>query len=625
MQDKAIAAIGKWQLEKNKGLEPVDLYIENMFSGKDYQMLMLVFEIVNHNSEITCDYKGIDIEKVSGEKEDYRNYAYRKGSARGGDITFTTKISSPVETKLKGIKDTTFKNAISFKTENLRDIETFKLINDCFSKIFKDLVDEIDELFKNFSKEQVMATGISFRIIENGLEKYLRDYSLIKEIIIDSGSTTNYIHAGIESKTKNKLSSVNGAISEEIYGFAAPFKYSSPDKPGFISGFFNKKMNWRNYPIASNQTLELEIGRKFIQQHLSGYFYGYNYFYIPNPILKNDNEQLEKVINLIKTAFDEERIARNERRKRAEDRVQRIIAQQNNYFNLDMMFYAEDKKTGAISINLMIEEILPSRFRALFIDTPEKVNKKLLFKNAIYTKKEGLQDLRFSYQIIKDFFAEHFLDVVNKLFLGKSISYDYVFEHIISLIRKNYNKNKTSDDFVEPTMRSVKKAIMLINYLQELSIITYNQNFKYMDVNLTEKKESRFNLEGFNEFVKENSNFLDSDIKVGIFAVGVLVRFLFDIQSNSLNNTPFENKLRGYKLNPELLMNVYTEALDKIQKYQKSFYVYTELREVVNRYFVLKTSDLAKMTNNELSFYFVAGLEIGKQFKRVKTEKEITN
>ncbi len=29
MQDRAIAAIGKWQLEQNKDLEPVDLYNVN--------------------------------------------------------------------------------------------------------------------------------------------------------------------------------------------------------------------------------------------------------------------------------------------------------------------------------------------------------------------------------------------------------------------------------------------------------------------------------------------------------------------------------------------------------------------------------------------------------------------
>lgn len=165
---------------------------------------------------------------------------------------------------------------------------------------------------------------------------------------------------------------------------------------------------------------------------------------------------------------------------------------------------------------------------------------------------------------------------------------------------------------------------MLISYLQELEIISYNQNYKYMEIESTQKKGSRFNLEGFNDFVKANSNFLDNDIKVGIFAVGVLVRFLYDIQSQSLNtnNPPFENKLKGYKLNPEILMNVYTEALDKIQKYQKNNYVYIELREIINSYFIVKTNELSKMSNNELSFYFVAGLEMGKQFKREKKENQ---
>jgi len=103
-----------------------------------------------------------------------------------------------------------------------------------------------------------------------------------------------------------------------------------------------------------------------------------------------------------------------------------------------------------------------------------------------------------------------------------------------------------------------------------------------------------------------------------------LVRFLYSIQSQSLNtsNPPFENKLKGYKLNPEILMKVYTEALDKIQKYQKNNYVYTDLREIINRNFILKTHELNKMSNNELSFYFVAGLEMGKQFKRDKQENQ---
>ena len=623
MRDKAIAAIGEWQLEESKDLEPVDLYIENMFPGKDYQMLLLVFEIVNQNGEMTCEYKGIDIAKVSAEKEDYRKYAYRKGSANGGDITFTTKISSPVETKINGIKTKTFKNILSFNRGEHSDSIYFGILKNTFLDNENLIKYDIDERFKNFTKDETVSTGLSFKIIENGEGKYLREYDLIKKLIILSGSTTNYTHAGIESKSKNKVSSVSGVESNDIYGFAAPFKYSSPDKPGFISGFFNKKLNWRNYPISSEETLKLEIGRKYIQQNLTGYFYGNEYMTVPHPIIKTNLQELKNIIKLLKTAFDDEKQAKNEKKKRAEDRVQKIIAEQKNYFNLDILFFVEDKKTGAITINLMLEEILPSRFRKLFIDAPEKVNKNPLFKNAITIKKE-LQDLVFSYQIVKGFFDKNFLDVVQKLFLGKNLSHEYIFENIIGIIRKNHNAAKTSDGWVEPMNWTVLKAIMLISYLQELKVINYNQNYNYMEIESTQKKESSFNLEGFNEFVKTNSNFLDSDIKVGIFAVGVLVRFLYSIQSQSLNtsNPPFENKLKGYKLNPEILMKVYTEALDKIQKYQKNNYVYTDLREIINRNFILKTHELNKMSNNELSFYFVAGLEMGKQFKRDKQENQ---
>lgn len=623
MQDKAIAAIGEWQLEENNDLEPVDLYIENMFPGKDYQMLLLVFEIMDDNGKLSCDYKGIDIERVSTETDEYRKYAYRKGSARGGDITFTTKISSPVGTKINGLKENTFKNILTFNRGVHQDINLFHLLRNCFTENETKLSEDIDEQFKNFSRDETVSTGLSFKIIENGVERYLRSYDLIKELIILSGSTTNYTHAGIESKSKNKVSSLSGIKSNEIYGFAAPFKYSSPDKPGFISGFFNKKLNWRNYPISSDETLTLELGRKYIQKNLKGYFYGNEYMIVPHPIIKTSSQDLRSILMLLKAAFDDEKRAKNEKKKRAEDRVQKIIAEQKNYFNLDILFFKEDKKTGAITINLMLEEILPSRFRKLFIDTPQKVNQNTLFKNAITIKKE-LQDLVFTYQIVKVFFDNNFLDVVQKLFLGKNISQEYIFEHIVGIIRKNHNSAKTSDGWVEPMNWTIKKAIMLISYLQELEINSNDQNYNYMEIEGTQKKESRFNLEGFNEFVKTNSNFLDSDIKVGIFSVGVLVRFLYDIQSQSLNtsNPPFENKLKGYKLNPEILMNVYTEVLDKIQKYQKNNYVYADLREIINKYFILKNHNLNKMSNNEISFYFVAGLEMGKQFKRDKQENQ---
>jgi CRISPR-associated protein Csh1 len=622
MQDKAIAQIGHWQLEQNSDLDPVDLYIETLFPGKDYQMLLLVFEITSDNGELTCAYKGIDIEKVKKDSSSYRKYAYRKGSARGGDVTITTKLSNPADKKLQNIKEAQLKKLTSSKHP---DAQLFKLIETEFLRNDSLISSQVEGYFSNASKEEQTTTGISLRI-KKERDLYLNDFELVRNILLDSGSEKKYDHNGTQSRTNNSVCSVTSEIADDIYGFAAPFKYSSPDKPGFISGFFNKEKFWRNYPVSSKEALALEYGKKYIKQHLTGYFYGHEFLFVPHPIIRSNNNELEMIVELLKDAFAtarEKKISKDERSD-AEEYVQKIIAGQENYFYLDMLFYSEDKKTEAISIEMMLEEVLPSRFHKLFVEVPDWVNRNLLFKNAIVIKKVE-QDLKFSFGIVSDFFGDKFLDIVQRIFVGKPISKAFLFERIIGVVRKNYNESHTQDKWTEPAGWTVLKAIMLINYLQELKIIENNKTYNYMDTTTIEKKSGRFNLDGFNQFVKENESFLDSDIKVGIFAVGVMVRFLFDIQHANLSNTPFENKLRGYKLNPELLMQVYTEALDKIQKYQKNFYVYGDLRDVISHYFVTKKQELVSLSNNELSFHFVAGLEMGRKFKNEKEENNQVN
>lgn len=617
MQDKAIAQIGHWQLEQNRDLDPVDLYIENMFPGKDYQMLLLVFEITSNNGELTCVYKGIDIEKVNKNSVSFRKYAYRKGSARGGDVMITTKLSNPADKKLQNIKEAQLKKLTSSKHP---DSQLFKLIESEFLRNEILISSDVEGYFCCASKEEQTTTGISLRINKER-DLYLNDFELVRNILLDSGSEKKYDHNGTQSRTNNSVCSVTSEVADDIYGFAAPFKYSSPDKPGFISGFFNKEKFWRNYPVSSKEALALEYGKKYIKQHLTGYFYGHEFLFVPHPIIRSNHNELEMIVELLKDAFTsarEKKISKEERSE-AEEYVQKIVAGQENYFYLDILFYSEDKKTEAISIEMMLEEVLPSRFNKLFVEVPERVNRNSLFKNAIVIKKVE-QDLKFSFGIVSDFFGDKFLDIVQRIFLGKPISKAFLFERVIAVIRKNYNESHTQDKWTEPAGWTVLKSIMLINYLQELKIIENNNTYNYMDTTTIEKKSGRFNLDGFNQFVKENESFLDSDIKVGIFAVGVMVRFLFDIQHANLSNTPFENKLRGYKLNPELLMQVYTEALDKIQKYQKNFYVYGDLREVISHYFVTKKQELVSLSNNELSFYFVAGLEMGRKFKNEKEE-----
>ncbi len=162
MQDKAIAAIGEWQLKKNKDFEPVDLYIENMFPGKDYQLLVLVFEIKEENGHLECIYKGIDIEKVSTQKSDYRKYAYRKGASSGGDITFTTKLSNPVDKKINTLIKHTFKKVLAMKKQFPKSTGYFQLIESCFINSEFEIKESLNTLFTNFDKKTIYFYWINF-------------------------------------------------------------------------------------------------------------------------------------------------------------------------------------------------------------------------------------------------------------------------------------------------------------------------------------------------------------------------------------------------------------------------------------------------------------------------------
>ena len=194
MQDKAIAQIGHWQLEQNSDLDPVDLYIENMFPGKDYQMLLLVFEITSDNGELTCAYKGIDIEKVKRDSANYRMYAYRKGSARGGDVTLSTKLSNPADKKLQNIKETQLKKLTSSKHP---DAQLFKLIESEFIRNEPLISTQVEGYFSNASKEEQTTTGISLRI-KKERDLYLNDFELVRNILLDSGSDKKYDHNGTQ-------------------------------------------------------------------------------------------------------------------------------------------------------------------------------------------------------------------------------------------------------------------------------------------------------------------------------------------------------------------------------------------------------------------------------------------
>lgn len=621
MQDKAIIEIGKLQLQEMGNKQPYEFFIQNMFPNKDnYDMIVVVFEIIAISEHLTCSFKEVDIQNVS--EKNFEKYAYRKGSSRGGDVTFTTKFGD-IEKKLKTLVENQFKSLIA-KLSKSTLVNEFLIFNIIYYYLldkqnYEVIKNELLKIYSSLSKDKQQTSGLSISILINEEEKFLADFKIIQEILYSSGTEEKSEKYDVKSEGKDQQCSVCLEQKPVLHGFASPYKYATVDKPGMVSGFFKQANNWQNYPICSDCSLAFEVGKNFISTHLGNYFYGKAYYIIPKTILSKDSENLDRAIRKLKELY-KNLLEDGQKIKRQEEKFGEMVAQEKDYFNLNFLFYEENPTTKAIKIKLMLEEIVPSRFRKLFVDAPEKINKHPLYKDAITIKKEKF-NLMFSFGILKTFFEEDFYDLIQKVFMLQRISEEALYGKFMQVIRANYNKMQTSDGYVEMTYLTILKAHLTLRYFKELNLVETKPNIIKMEtIKESTEQKSAFDLEKLENFVKENESFFDEKYKVGIFSVGILVRLLLSIQNVNLGNTPFEKKLKGYNLNPDLLKNVYMEALQKISQYQ-SFYAYSNLREYINEYYILKTNEINKISNNELSFYFVAGLEFGNQFKTKEEQK----
>ena len=129
------------------------------------------------------------------------------------------------------------------------------------------------------------------------------------------------------------------------------------------------------------------------------------------------------------------------------------------------------------------------------------------------------------------------------------------------------------------------------------------------------------NLEGLpleqkvERFFEANQSFFTSDAKKATFLEGVLTQNLLNIQWNDKKATPFRAKLHGLKMNEALIKRLLPEIQNKLEEYGKNYY--RDLESIIAHYFVLAGVNW-KEADDELSFYFVLGMDMQKLFKNTK-------
>jgi CRISPR-associated protein Csh1 len=619
----SIRQIGEYATQK-KGVSletPEDvlkLLCEDPASSPAYRH---IFTIEVETDGGSCSFVRVGSEEYSHDK--IPHYMYRKGGANGPDLSLTSRLTEPKKffpNKILGWLKQDFNDSVS--GSDLRFLEELnRCITDHAEEIVGALMEKSDAIRKK--KENAIVTVI---FGQNGTKKYIGDIPLFQNLFREKALTKYYSKYNTESRAEKQVCSVCGEKKDEVYGFVAPYPFYTVDKKGMVSGGFDQSLAWKNNPVCRDCALLLEEGKKYLEEEASFRFQGFDYFLIPKSVRPGVDTEVYEIIEDFHRHGAETHLSGKYMRllDQTQDEILDLLSKQENTFLCNILIYHAGK--GEFKIDRYIEDVFPSRLRALF-DAKKKVDslpyisdlEVAAFANG---KKTGDIPYQFDFGTVRHFFraevdeslSGYFLDIVNKIFTGRPVDYQFLIYAYMRKIRKLFAQNY-------PTRESSLRGLALICYLSELCLLMNNTKRCMMKpsiadlrIDIPEPKAQEITDEIFEQY----ADFFDSDAKKAVFLEGALAQLLLDIQYQERKATPFRTKLHGLNLDRRSVAALFPKIQNKLEEYGKNYY--RGLEQLVSQHMV-QAGEEWKMSKDEISFYFTLGMNLAYLFKAKKEEE----
>jgi len=417
---------------------------------------------------------------------------------------------------------------------------------------------------------------------------------------------------------KNKLW---GYVS--IYNF-----YASKTDIAPIAGGMKKEQAHNNYPVCPECAKKLDQVRPVVDQYFAFRFCDFDYFLIPEYIGgSSEKDAMDLIIEIMVSQYSAQpgemlktrlgSFTLGERRKIVDSNSKEVfdyLAETKNTVAYTMLFYA--KSNAEFKLLSSVENVFPSQFQEIFV-AKEKAERYTIFKGMPGKKGEEDYDLIFRFDLLREFlpvaskldgdFSKAFLETTRSIFKQEQVSYSYLLQRIVAVIRKRF-ANEQESDRGYPTKMTTLRAFLILKFLYYLGCLNPNiyKVHKEVTVNVL-----------YEVFFAEHRDFFDTNAKKSVFMTGVLTQHLLDIQFTDRNAAPFRKRLNGLKLNPTLVTRIYTEAIEKLTQYDKNYY--HELQSDIAKLMI--TGGLEELSNDEISYIFTLGMTLNKQFKTKKQEE----
>jgi CRISPR-associated protein Csh1 len=518
-----------------------------------------------------------DVEKIN-------RYLYREGATRGNTPAPIAQITKP---------DKTFNKKIRKWLTDCEDIsgiegnalEFVRRINQVLKDNEQDIIDSITNKLTNLNLPNRDKKFLAVKL--GGGSKFLGDYDVFKK-----GVDYFVNEKAKKSSSSGNVCSVCGDQRDNVSGKTDVFKFYTIDKPGFIAGGFNEPLAWKNFPVCPDCKTFLEKGKGFIDSKLNFKFYGLSYALIPRLLIGNKNV-LEEIISILSDAT--QIISLKDRIKKRitsdENEILEYLADIKDVLTLNFLFL--QKQNSAEKILLLIEDVFPSRIRAI-LSAKDEVD-------STFNDDFTFGKIRTFFKIssegkTKSDLNKYFLEIVDSVFKGKRLDLLFLTKFHMNVIRRKFIKVTDKDwDF----KNSIRDALMNIMFFEKLGLINFEE-VENMEENI------------FDDVFNKYGNSFESPEKRGIFLLGALTQKLLNIQAYKRQGAkPFMKKLKSLKMSQEDIIGLLPEVQNKLEEYD-SFDTWRKLAQESSKYLLAKT-DKWKLTVDVINFYFACGMNLMEQ------------
>lgn len=260
------------------------------------------------------------------------------------------------------------------------------------------------------------------------------------------------------------------------------------------------------------------------------------------------------------------------------------LSQAEDYLTLNFLFI--DRKQSAEKILALIDDVLPSRLRNIFM-AKEKVDK--IFDEKEFTMKNLWTFFSKSDPDKREFdLLNYFLDIVDRIFKAKTIDKSFLFQLFMRKIRTQFARDEYFKEVVED---AIKSFLFLIN----LNLI--DMGVRNMEERL------------FDPFFKKFYPAFEHPLRKGLFLLGALTKALINVQFSKRESDPFRKQLRGLRMEEKDFKGLLPKVINKLQEYEAFDKGKQKLAEEIS-YYLLIAGDKWPFSNDELNFYFVCGMNL---------------